>query len=225
MLMRFHKKVSALLSGAAACLLVAGAAWAADAPKAEAPKGDPYPLKTCPVSGKELDKNAVTKTIDGREIKFCCENCPAKFEADKATYMKKVDDAIVAQEKPTYAVSTCPVSGKEIPKDGGVDKVIGNRLVRFCCENCPAKYEADPAKYEAKLNSDIINAQKASYPLTTCVVSGEKLGEMGEPRDVVVENRLVRLCCGGCEKKLRANPSMYLSKIDEAAKAAPSPAK
>ncbi|MDX9974767.1 MAG: hypothetical protein RBU21_17405 [FCB group bacterium] len=207
-----RKKLAILLSGAAAVCVVSGA-WAADAPKSE-----PYPLKTCPVSGKALDDKAVTKVIDGREIKFCCEGCPPKFEADKATYTKKVDDAIVALQKDTYPVDTCPVSGAKIEADKGVDKVIGNRLVRFCCDGCPPKFEADRAKYSAKLDSEIVAAQKDSYPLTTCVVTGEELGSMGEPKDVVVKNRLVRLCCGGCEKKLNAEPDKYLSKLDEAAK-------
>lgn len=202
---------------AALCGVAIAVGWGGLA-AAEAPKGDPYPLKTCPVSGQELTKDAVTKVIDGREIKFCCGGCPEKFEADKANYMKKVDEAIVVAQKETYPVTTCPVSGQEIAKGEGVDKVVGNRLVRFCCGGCPAKYEADPAKYGAKLDEAIVTAQKDSYPLETCVVSGEKLGDMGEPVDKVVENRLVRLCCAGCEKKLRQDPAKYIAKIDEAGK-------
>lgn len=180
--------------------------------------GDPYPLTTCPVSGKTLDDGAVAKTIDGREVKFCCGGCPAKFEGDKAAASAKLDEAIREKQK-NVAPAVCPVSGKKLAEGEGVSKVEGNRLVRFCCDGCPAKYEADPAAFKAKLDDAVIEAQKDSYPLDTCVVSGEKLGSMGDSENVVVNNHLVRLCCKGCEKQLLKNPAKFTAKLDEAAKA------
>ncbi len=59
------------------------------------------------------------------------------------------------------------------------------------------------------------------YPLATCVVSGEKIGEMGEGKTIVYEGREIRFCCPSCEKDFRKNPAKYLTKIDEAAAAAP----
>ena len=38
---------------------------------------------------------------------------------------------------------------------------------------------------------------------------------MGDPIDYVYQNRLVRLCCKGCIKKLNANPEKYLSELDK----------
>lgn len=55
-----------------------------------------------------------------------------------------------------------------------------------------------------------------SYPLSTCVVSGEKLGEMGDAVVVQHEGREVRFCCSGCEKPFYKNPEKYLKKLDEA---------
>ncbi len=62
---------------------------------------------------------------------------------------------------------------------------------------------------------------KAAYPLTTCVVSGEPLGEMGEPYDYTHKeegkpDRLVRFCCKKCVKDFRKDPETYLHKIDAA---------
>lgn len=37
--------------------------------------------------------------------------------------------------------------------------------------------------------------KKDTYTLTTCVVSGEKLGEMGDPYIFQYEGREVRFCC------------------------------
>ncbi len=62
-------------------------------------------------------------------------------------------------------------------------------------------------------------AQKDTYPLTTCVVSGEKLGEMGEPYVLLHEGREVRFCCKGCKKDFLKEPAKYLKKIDDAAAA------
>lgn len=74
---------------------------------------------------------------------------------------------------------------------------------------------------------------KSSYPLTTCVVSDEKLGEMGDAVDYLHHeagkpDRLVRFCCKHCIDDFKKDPAKYLQKIDEAeatAKAQPAPKK
>jgi len=52
-----------------------------------------------------------------------------------------------------------------------------------------------------------------SYPLLTCVVSGEALGSMGQPIIIHHEGAEVRLCCKGCVKKFNADPAKYLEKL------------
>jgi YHS domain-containing protein len=65
------------------------------------------------------------------------------------------------------------------------------------------------------------NKEKTStYPLTTCVVSGEKLGEMGKPYVFNYEGREVQFCCKGCVKDFKKDPAKYLKKLDDAEKAA-----
>ena len=39
---------------------------------------------------------------------------------------------------------------------------------------------------------------------------------MGEPTEMVLAGRLLRFCCGGCEPKVKANPTQFLSQIDRA---------
>lgn len=64
---------------------------------------------------------------------------------------------------------------------------------------------------------------RAAYPLTTCVVSGDKLGgDMGDAIDHVYKqegkpDRLVRFCCKDCIADFKKDPAKYLAKIDEAA--------
>ena len=57
-----------------------------------------------------------------------------------------------------------------------------------------------------------------SYPLTTCVVSHDGLGGMGETVDTLYEGRLIRFCCKGCVKSFNKNPEKYLKEIDSAKK-------
>ena len=72
---------------------------------------------------------------------------------------------------------------------------------------------------------DVPESANAAYPLTTCVVSGEKLGEMGDiveytHKEEGKPDRLVRFCCSSCIMKFKKDPAKYLAKLDEAEKAA-----
>lgn len=69
-------------------------------------------------------------------------------------------------------------------------------------------------------------AAVAAYPLTTCVISGDKLeaGDMGPiieytHKEAGKVDRLVRLCCKGCVKEFKKDPAKYLKIIDDAAAA------
>ena len=71
--------------------------------------------------------------------------------------------------------------------------------------------------------------QSAEYPLTTCVVSEDKLedADMGPPIDYIHQeagrpDRVVRLCCKACVRDFKKDPARYLKLIDDAA-AMPSP--
>ena len=58
------------------------------------------------------------------------------------------------------------------------------------------------------------------YPLKTCVVSDEKLGEMGEPYVFVHEGQEIKLCCKSCQKDFKKDPAKYLKKVSAADKSA-----
>lgn len=182
---------------------------------------DPYTLTTCPISGKKLGSmgDPVVKSYDGREVRFCCGGCVGTFEKDKASQFKKINDKLIADQKAHYPIAACVVSKESLTekgKDAGIDVVIGNRLVRLCCEGCTKKLLKNPKKYLARLDKAIVKVHGSKYPLDTCVVGGGKLGSMGKPVETVIGNRLVRLCCKGCLPKLKANPHKYLPKLDAA---------
>ncbi len=54
------------------------------------------------------------------------------------------------------------------------------------------------------------------YTLKTCIVSGDKLGEMGEPFVYKYKDREIKFCCKGCLKDFNKEPAKYVKKIEEA---------
>ena len=53
----------------------------------------------------------------------------------------------------------------------------------------------------------------SSYPLKTCVVSGEALGSMGDAVTLVHEGTTVKFCCDHCIPKFKKEPAKYLAKL------------
>lgn len=178
-----------------------------------------YPLSVCPVTGKALGSMGapVVKKYDGREVRFCCAGCVPKFDSDLQTSFSKLDKQIVASQLPLYPLQTCVVAGGRLGSMGEPDNfVYRNRLVRFCCAGCRGNFQKDPAKYLKLLDNAAAAQQRASYPLKTCPVSGQQLGSMGDPAEMVLAGRLVRLCCPPCAEEVRKNPSRVLSQINAA---------
>src|SRR5689334_25425462 len=91
---------------------------------------------------------------------------------------KKVDEAVIAQQKPTYPLKTSPVSDKPLEANA-YDFVYGTRLVRLASREEAAEFEKNPAPAMAKVDKALIDSQLASYTLKKCPVSGEALGEGG----------------------------------------------
>jgi YHS domain-containing protein len=72
----------------------------------------------------------------------------------------------------------------------------------------------NPAAHELK------KLEKASpnYPLTTCVVSGDKLGEMGDPVAYTYDGTEVQFCCPHCIDDFKKDPEKYLAQVRAAKK-------
>lgn len=60
-------------------------------------KAKPYPLKTCVVSGEEINDKGSMKphvfTHNGQEVKLCCKSCLKDFNKEPAKFLKKIEDA------------------------------------------------------------------------------------------------------------------------------------
>lgn len=60
-------------------------------------------------------------------------------------------------------------------------------------------------------------ADKAKpYPLDNCIVTDEKLGDMGKPFVFTHEGQEIKLCCKSCQKDFKKDPAKYLKKLKEA---------
>lgn len=86
-----HVLTAVLLTGLAAGVL---SGRAADKPADK--KAKPYPLKTCIVSGEEInDKGEMKPHVfvhEGQEIKLCCKSCLKDFNKDPKKFMKKLEE-------------------------------------------------------------------------------------------------------------------------------------
>lgn len=128
-------------------------------------------------------------------------------------------DAPTTKPADSYPLAVCPVTGEKLGSMGEpIVKKIDGRTVKFCCGGCVEAFAKDPAKWNKKMDEMIIEAGKADYPLAECVVSGEELGSMGEPINLVHRptNTLVRLCCKGCVKAFEKNPEEFVEKVKAA---------
>lgn len=68
------------------------------------------------------------------------------------------------------------------------------------------------------LNAADKDKKAKPYPLKTCVVSDEKLGEMGDPYVFTHEGREVKLCCKSCLKDFKKDPAKFTKKMENAEK-------
>ena len=60
--------------------------------------------------------------------------------------------ASAAAKPKAYPLDVCLVTGNDLESmDGSITKVYGEREIKFCCKPCIKKFEANQAKYLAKL--------------------------------------------------------------------------
>ena len=110
---------------------------------------------------------------------------------------------------------TCLVTGAKLGSMGAPVPVdVAGRRVWTCCDACPPKVKAAPAKYLAKLAPPPAAEGRAATAEEqgTCPVTRARLGSMGPPIPVEVEGRRVWVCCAACPPKLKADPAKYLAR-------------
>lgn len=100
-----------------------------------------------------------------------------------------------ADDKASLEGAKCPVSGKPINQSDWVAYESGK--VYFCCENCPAAFKKDPAKYAAKAHLQMV--QTGQLKEVACPLTGKPLN----PATAVdVGGVRVAFCCNNCKGKV-----------------------
>lgn len=67
--------------------------------------------------------------------------------------------------------------------------------------------------------SSSATAEVKPYPLKTCIVSGDKIGEMGKPVTLTYKGQEMKFCCKDCVKDFKKDPDKWIKKLAEAPKA------
>lgn len=187
---------------------------AAEVIAAQAPS---YPLDVCIVSGEKFTEEspAVDVVADGHLLRTCCKRCAKKVKEKSKGYIEKVRKAVIRQQKDLWPLKSCPVSDEAYGGEMGdpIDMVVGTRYVKLCCGGCKKAVKKDPAAFLAKLDEKLIPELAKTYPTQMCIVSGERLGSMGDPVNVMYGYRLVRFCCKGCIRAYKKDPAAWVAKI------------
>jgi YHS domain-containing protein len=126
--------------------------------------------------------------------------------------------SFAADQKPKakpYPLNTCTVSDEKLGEDVYIFVQDGQE-VKLCCKDCLKDFKKSQDKYMKKIKE--ANAKVKAYTLTTCAVSGEKLGDMGDAYTFVYDGQEMKLCCKDCLKDFNKSPAKYMAKIKEAKK-------
>jgi len=98
----------------------------------------------CPITGKEIPKDAPTVVLQGREIALCCEKCPTAAKAAAQVVLAKVADPKVVD----VGNALCPITGGAV--DPNAFCLIGDRLVHLSAADQVEAVRKDPKAALAK---------------------------------------------------------------------------
>jgi YHS domain-containing protein len=103
--------------------------------------------------------------------------------------------------------------------------VIAAAVVGLLVSSCGEKQAQQQAAPAPKTQSAPQTAQSQpqaqpaaqAYTIDWCIVSGEKLGEMGPAVEYNYNGRQIKFCCKSCIKTFEKEPAKFLAKLDSAA--------
>ncbi|QQS09530.1 MAG: hypothetical protein IPK69_02605 [Phycisphaerales bacterium] len=176
---------------------------------------DRFPMSRCPLCDSYLGARgeAVEIVHSGRQIRLCCDSCRLAFERDPYQALARVDSVLVADQMPHYPLKTSLFDVRPLP-ERPIDFIWGNRLFRAVDTADRDRILANPVTAIRRLDQAVIEAQRPTYGMPDkCPVQGDILPN--EARiDIVVANRMIRVCCGRCVKVVKARPYQYLAMVE-----------
>ena len=131
-------------------------------------------------------------------VPFVNANDEKKESTEKPAKVEGSESKPEAKEKVEAAFkATCPVSGSDAKKENS--SKYRDKETYFCCEKCKAAFDAEPAKYSAKANLQLV--QTKQFRQTKCPVSG---GKLNKEQAIKVSGVKVGFCCDKCKGALEA---------------------
>ena len=209
---------AALQAALQAVLLLGGcAAPTKGIEPASAPFGDAYYLATCAACDTLLGTRgeALDVVHRRRSLRLCTQACADRLHSDPDAVHAFADARMKADQRPHYPLTTSIVSEAPLPPEP-VDVVVGNRLFRVATPDEVPKLLRDSAAAFRRLDQAVRTAQTPTYAMKgKCPVQGDILPS-DTIIDLVVANRMIRVCCRRCEVVVRARPYQYLGMDDYA---------
>jgi YHS domain-containing protein len=166
-----------------------------------------YPLETCLVMGHELaseKETPVNYVYDNQLIRFCCAACIKTFEKDPDKYLKKIGEAKAKRAAKIEHEA-------QMKHEGHMEQKEHEGHMKHM------EHEGHGHMTESKATK---HAAVEPYPLSTCIVSGEELGSMGDPVTHVYEGQELKFCCAGCIGQFKEDPEKYIKQMKAAGAAA-----
>lgn len=188
---------------------------------------DCYTYQTkCPVSGKPVNIRKSFTLEDGLTVYFCCGNCCAAFAEDPGKYAASLKEqgypidiapkegseaAPAAEEKPKEELAKVEgLPGCAVNPASKVDftkfVLTDSGPVYFCCDNCKAQFEADPAKFTEGAEKQKVHLAALPSIQVACPISGKACNA---EFSLDHEGRKVAFCCGDCCAAFAKEPSKY----------------
>lgn len=184
-------------------------------------KMDRFVLDHCPLCATRLGTRGetVVVSLDGREVRLCSGHCHQRLDADPDAARLRIDAVQVADQAPHYPTLDSLLDGRPLG-DAAIDFIWGNRHFRARDEAEKQAILADPLPPLRALDRAVVRAQRPGYGMPdTCPVQGQIL-ENEAKIDIVVANRMIRVCCERCGRMVREHPAQYLSMVEYANRAA-----
>lgn len=182
---------------------------------------DQYYLSTCAVCEGMLGaKGEAAEVVHAdRHLRFCTQACADRFSADPVVTLSAIDRRLIEDQRPWYPVSKSLFDGRALGEHP-IEFILGNRLFRAVDERDKIAILADPIGAVRTLDRAVIEAQRPAYGMPNkCPVQGDIL-ENESRIDIVVANRMVRVCCERCVRVVKARPYQFLSMVEYATREA-----
>lgn len=154
--------------------------------------------------------NADHKSVDGRDLKVTATFFhPSNLE--KPWFSRDLKAPALSLGQPAESLDLA-VDLSKVPATGGK---VTFQVAGLPSATEPATQFTVPLTFTKAVELAVAKAtpadQRAVEALKVCPVSGEDLGSMGGPLKVTRGDQSTFICCKGCLKQLKANPSKYFA--------------